>query len=129
MQTNSDTIIKQFKLINGEDIVSIVSDYTQEGVYLEFPLMVFTVNDSDYDKQHITLIPWMSLPTEEDFVFVPNHAFIASASCKSHIEELYIRLCLKYRNLNQGYASQQEGTAGEEESYEEFEEPTSKTFH
>lgn len=120
-----DLDIRQFKLVNGEEVVAFVQAVVDEGYILENPLQICYNLDSDDAKQEFYFVRWMSFVEKTESIFVNEDKVLASAQC---MDELKIR----YVSISTGPKEDEEEPYDEVESdntyYDELDEGTT-TIH
>ena len=89
-----DLNIKHLKLINGEEIISLVNQSIGDDLILEFPLLLNTIYDNNTNTYYFT--KYMNL-TNDSLIHMNVRNIIAYSSVTDDIKRKYIVSSLSYK--------------------------------
>ena len=89
-----DLNIKHLKLINGEEIISLVNQSIGDDLILEFPLLLNTIYDNNSNTYYFT--KYMNL-TNDSLIHMNVRNIIAYSSVTDDIKRKYIVSSLSYK--------------------------------
>ena len=95
-ETIKDLPIRQFKLMNGDEIIALVES-DNEGNYLvdrPFRIMINTTKTDLFN-----LVPWFDLSLSNTFT-IDKSMVVAHAAVADQIKESYLRFALKLEDIN-----------------------------
>lgn len=95
-ETIRDLPIRQFKLMNGDEIIALVES-DNEGNYLvdrPFKIKINTVKADMFN-----LVPWFDLSLSNTFT-IDKSMVVAHAAVADQIKESYLRFALKLEDIN-----------------------------
>ena len=95
-ETITDLPIRQFKLMNGDEIIGLVES-DNEGSYLidrPFRIMINTTK-----KDLFNLVPWFDLSLSNTFT-IDKSMVVAHAVVANQIKESYLRFALKLEDID-----------------------------
>ena len=90
-----DLNIKHLKLINGEEIISLVNQSIGDDLVLEFPLLLNSIYDNDSSYTYY-FTKYMNL-TNDSLIHINTRNIIAYTSVTDDIKEKYIVSSLRYK--------------------------------
>jgi len=89
-----DLNIKHIKLINGEEIISLVNQSIGDDLILEFPLLLNTIYDNNSNTYYFT--KYMNL-TNDSLIHMNVRNIIAYSNVTDDIKRKYIVSSLRYK--------------------------------
>jgi len=96
-----DINIRHIKLVNGEEIISLVDKIESDNVILEFPMLLNTIFDNTSTYTYY-FTRWMALADDDDHMVSVNlRNIIAYSNVKDAIKEKYIRTSMMYKEDSQ----------------------------
>lgn len=94
MDPLEDLNIRQFKLVNGDEIIAFISTINSDGIVIEKPYKIISSFRADGSTMTGFFTEWMSLGKHKDtYTIYPAH-IISHEEVKDDIKESYIKYVL-----------------------------------
>ena len=89
-----DLAIRQFKLMNGDEIVGLVANHNETNFIIDRP---FKVTPNKLKKDAFQLVPWFDLSLSNTFT-IDRSMVIAHADVATSIKETYLKFAISLDN-------------------------------
>ena len=96
IETIKDLPIRQFKLMNGDEIIALVESDNKENYLIDRPFRIM-INTTKTDL--FNLVPWFDLSLSNTFT-IDKSMVVAHAAVADQIKESYLRFALKLEDIN-----------------------------
>ena len=96
IETIKDLPIRQFKLMNGDEIIALVESDNESNYLIDRPFRIM-INTTKTDL--FNLVPWFDLSLSNTFT-IDKSMVVAHAAVADQIKESYLRFALKLEDIN-----------------------------
>ena len=96
IETIKDLPIRQFKLMNGDEIIALVESDNEGNYLIDRPFRIM-INTTKADL--FNLVPWFDLSLSNTFT-IDKSMVVAHAAVADQIKESYLRFALKLEDIN-----------------------------
>lgn len=106
-----DLHIRQFKLMNGDEIIGLVANHNETNFIIDRPFKV-EVNQHKHDAYQ--LVPWFDLSLSNTFT-IERSMVVAHADVANNIKRAYIKFALDFEEKTQDMTDIDNGIEDEPE--------------